>query len=697
MTHTDTPPERADTRPRMISLIAAGATIGVVAGVARAALPWHTVVALVVVLAGVVVGALRLWPRWTADEEIVRRLDDWIRELDPLAATEVIGAHALEVARELAGARRAELVLFREGVGWHLRHRRDEPDPGWHPLSEPLPLAGFHADLADGSAVRRLARGGRAASADDVRVRAELLGGLPGPALIVPVHGSIARGTLLVADPTGRDLARRAESRLLLLAAHLGGQLDASLAAERVRKATDRKLRTATTDVLTGLPNRAVFVERVDEAARLSSPTLLMAVLLVNLDRFRAINATFGHQVGDHLLKQFGARLRDGLPVTSTVARLGGDEFAVLLCELRDQQTVSAMASDLLEDVTRPYAVGDASLQLDASMGVALAPMHADDATRLLQRADIAMEAAKSARSGVEIYDPSRGAHNSSQLRLLADLRRAVEAGELSLVYQPKAALRTHTLQGVEALLRWNHETRGRISPAEFIPIAERTGLIHPLTRWVVRQVLEQQRAWLADGIELEVAVNLSARNLLDRSLADDIAALLAEYDLPARLLRLEITESSIIVDPGRAEAILEDLHRLGIRLSVDDFGTGYSSLAHLLRLPVDEIKIDRSFVSGLLSRRSEAAIVHATVDLGRRLAMTVTAEGVENRETWNKLAELGCDLGQGFWFARPMDRCALEEWMTGKRTTTPAAATDQPADLEVGTTTAQPDRATAG
>ena len=689
MPHTDTPPERADARRRMLSLIVAGATIGLVVGVARAALPWPTVAALVAVLCSVMLGALRLWPRLTVDQRVVQRLDDWISGLDPLAATEVIGAQALDVAREVAGARHAELVLFREGVGWHLRHRRDQCDPGWHPLSEPLPMAGFHAALAEGSEVRRLQRGRRSASADDVRVRAELLDGMGGPALIVPVHGSIARGTLLVADPVGRNLTPRAESRLLLLAAHLAGQLDASLAAERVRNATDRKLRTATTDVLTGLPNRAVFVERVDDAARLSSPTLLMAVLLVNLDRFREINATFGHQVGDHLLKQFGARLRDGLPVTSTVARLGGDEFAVLLCELHDQDTASAVASDLLEDVTRPYTVGDASLQLDASMGVALAPIHADDATRLLQRADIAMEAAKSARSGVEIYDPRRGGHDSSQLRLLADLRRAVESGELSLVYQPKAVLRTHTVQGVEALLRWNHETRGRISPAEFIPIAERTGLIHPLTRWVVRQVLEQQRAWLADGIELEVAVNLSARNLLDHSLADDIAALLAEYDLPARLLRLEITESSIIVDPGRAEAILEDLHHLGVRLSVDDFGTGYSSLAHLLRLPVDEIKVDRSFVSGLLSRRSEAAIVRATVDLGRRLAMTVTAEGVENRDTWNKLAELGCDLGQGFWFARPMDPSALESWLTGKRAEAPAPPIDEPADPEIRTTTA--------
>ncbi|MBW3605919.1 MAG: EAL domain-containing protein [Actinobacteria bacterium] len=656
-----------------------------------------------VIIAGVAacagaLGVIVTRRRRQVDADVVAYLDAWVSEIDPGTATERIAGPALEMARELTGARRAELVLFREGVGWHLRHRDEQRDDGWHPLSEPLALAGFHANLADGAIGLHLGRRRRGERDEHARVRAELLDGTSGPVLIVPVHGSHARGTLLVADPVGPTLLagvagrwsnarflRRgaatfppaAQARLQLLSAQLGGQLDASLLAEQVRNATDRKLRTATTDVLTGLPNRAVFVERVDDAASLSSPALLMAVLLVNLDRFREINATFGHQVGDHLLKQFGMRLRDSLPVTATVARLGGDEFAVLLCELHDQESASVMAADLLDEVTRPYDVGDASLQLDASMGVALAPIHADDATRLLQRADIAMDAAKSARSGVEIYDPGRGTDDSRQLRVLADLRRAMDADELTLVYQPKAALRSHTVRGVEALLRWNHETRGRISPGEFIPIAERTGLIHPLTRWVLRRVLEQQRLWLAAGIELEVAVNLSARNLLDRSLPGEIAALLSEHQVPSRLLRLEITESSIIVDPGRAEAVLADLHRLGISLSVDDFGTGYSSLAHLLRLPVDEIKVDRSFVAGLLVRRSEAAIVRATVDLGRRLAMTVTAEGVEDCETWDKLAELGCDLGQGFWFARPMDVPALERWLVGRRT----AVIDAPAD----------------
>ncbi|CAN5894776.1 hypothetical protein BH23ACT10_BH23ACT10_06770 [soil metagenome] len=635
-----------------------------------------TVAGIVVCAGALAVAVVR--PGRAITPDVVEALDRWVSDITAGASTESIAGPALDLAQLLTGARRAEIVLFREGVGWHLRHREADHDTGWHPLSEPLPLTGFHAELARGASGRLLGRERRRESDADARMRAQLLDGSRGPAFIVPVHGSHASGTLLVADPVDGRFGWDTETRLQLLSAHLGGQLDASLLGEQVRNATDRKLRTATTDVLTGLPNRAVFVERVDDAARLSSPTLLMAVLLVNLDRFREINATFGHQVGDNLLRQFGTRLRDALPVTSTVARLGGDEFAVLLCELHDQHTASKVAADLLDDVTRPYEVGDASLQLDASMGVALAPIHADDATRLLQRADIAMDTAKSARSGVEIYDPSRASHDSGQLKMLADLRRAIDAGGLTLVFQPKAGLRSHTLRGVEALLRWTHETRGRVAPGEFIPIAERTGLIHPLTRWVLRHVLEQQRVWLAAGIEIEVAVNLSARNLLDRSLPGDISAMLAEHRVPSRLLRLEITESSILVDPGRSEAVLADLHRLGISLSVDDFGTGYSSLAHLLRLPVDEIKIDQSFVSGLLARHSEAAIVRATVDLGRRLAMTVTAEGVEDRETWDKLAELGCDNGQGFWFARPMGAPALERWLTGKRT---VAMDDEPRD----------------
>ncbi len=686
MAATDTQAPRLQTHQLVLLIVVASGLVSAVAGVAYRNPGW--IVAGVIALGGAWLTIGR-WSCWSVDAEVVAQLDEWVTDIDPGAATETIAGPALDAACMLAGARRAEIVLFREGVGWHLRHRGGDAHPGWHPLAEPLTLAGFHADLAHGAGGRRLRPRRRGESEDDARIRAELLDGTTGPALIVPVHGYHARGTLLVADPVGRRFSPLAEARLQLLAAHLGGQLDASLLAEQVRNETDRKLRTATTDVLTGLPNRAVFVERVDDAARLSSPTLLMAVLLVNLDRFREINATFGHQVGDHLLKQFGTRLRDALPVTATVARLGGDEFAVLLCELHDRHSAAVVAADLLEDVTRPYEVGDASLQLEASMGVALAPIHADDATLLLQRADIAMDAAKSARSGVEIYDPNRSAQDGGQLRLLADLRRAIDDSELTLVYQPKAALRSHAVHGVEALLRWTHDGRGRMSPGEFIPIAERTGLIHPLTRWVLRSVLEQQRAWLSSGIALEVAVNLSARNLLDGSLPGEIADMLREYRLPAEMLRLEITESSIIVDPGRAEVVLADLHRLGISLSIDDFGTGYSSLAHLLRLPVDEIKIDRSFVSGLLERHSEAAIVQATVDLGRRLAMTVTAEGVEDRDTWDKLAELGCDVGQGFWFARPMSADALERWLVDKRTERLETAAGPPPDQQVRSTTA--------
>jgi diguanylate cyclase (GGDEF)-like protein len=620
-----------------------------------------------VVVALAAVGQRERAARRPLDAMVVACVDDWRRDVAATMTTDAIAASVLGVACDLSGARRAEVVLIREGVGWRLGTQ--DAEPGWHPLPDPLGLSSVHSDVARGSTILRLNPPRRGDTPTQRRRRSDLLGDAPAPALLVPLRGSHAVGTLLVADPVGRRFAPAAEAKLQLLAAHVAGALDTSLAIEQIRHAADRQLRTATTDMLTGLPNRAEFVERVDAAARLSSASMLVAVLLVNLDRFREINATFGHHVGDQLLRQFGVRLRDSLPVTATVARLGGDEFAVLLCELRDQQSIRDIAEELLGDLARLHSVGGAALQLEASIGVALAPLHGDNGVALLQRADIAMEAAKGARSGVEIYDPSRGARDGSHLQLLADLRRAIDGDELWMVYQPKAGLRTHEVRGVEALLRWEHATRGRVPPGEFIPIAERTGLIHPLTRWVLRRVMAQQQQWRAAGLELEVAVNLSARNLLDDTLPNEIAALLNEYQVPARLLRLEITESSLIVDPGRAEAIIAELHRLGISLSVDDFGTGYSSLAHLLRLPVDEIKVDRSFVSGLLVRRSEAAIVRATVDLGRRLEITVTAEGVEDQATWTKLAELGCDLGQGYWLARPMDAVALERWLDDFRT----------------------------
>jgi diguanylate cyclase (GGDEF)-like protein len=600
--------------------------------------------------------------------DTIARIDTWLATVDATTQTAAIAAGALAVIRDLSAARSAELVLFREGLGWRLRPAdRGGPD-GWEPLPEVVGHMGACADVASGTAVVRIGRGRRTESARQRQWRTELLGTASAPALAVPFRGNRARGVIVLADPGGALITRRfpraVAVRLRLVAAHLASAVDTTLITEQVLQTTRRQLRTATTDTLTGLPNRTVFVERVDAAARMSSNTLLVAVLLVNLDHFREINATFGHHIGDQLLRQFGARMRDALPVTATVARLGGDEFAALLCELPDQRAVWRIAEELLNDLAVPHTVAGADLQLEASMGVALAPLHAGDAVALLQRADIAMEGAKSAHRGAEIYDPATGTHDGSHLQMLVDLRRAIDADDLSIVYQPKAGLRTQAVNGVEALLRWNHPVRGPVSPGEFIPIAERTGLIHPLTQWVLRTVLAQQRTWRDLGIDIEVAVNLSARNLLDKSLPAQIMALLHEFGLPTDVLRLEITESSLIVDPGRAEAVIAELHDLGLKLSVDDFGTGYSSFAHLLRLPVDEIKVDQTFVSGLLERRNEAAIVHATIDLGRRLAITVTAEGVEDQETWSKLAEMGCDMAQGFWFARPMAAAALERWM---------------------------------
>ena len=670
MAATNTAAAGAHSRRTMLVAIVA---VSAVAAATAAVLAWPQwgLPVLAVAVPAALLGRRQV--RDAVTPETVTSIDAWLEHVDVSTRTAGIAAGAAAVARELTGARTVEIVLFREGLGWRLREGGLSGADDWEPLPEAVGQPCPYADVAARSDVVHVGRPRRRETLQERHWRSELLAGASPPALAVPFHGNRSRGVIVVADAQRRDLRGSAAGRLRLLAAHLAGALDTSLVTQHVQDAARRQLRTVTTDPLTGLPNRAVFVERVDAAARMSSVNLLAAVLLVNLDHFREINATFGHHIGDHLLRQFGARMCDALPVTATVARLGGDEFAALLCELPDQRAVRRVAEELLDDLALPYSVGGADLQLEASMGIALAPLHGNDAVALLQRADIAMEGAKSAHRGAEIYDPAHGTHDGSHLQLLADLRRAMDADELSIVYQPKAGLRSRAVSGVEALLRWHHPVRGFVPPGEFIPIAERTGLIHPLTRWVLRTVLAQQRVWRDLGLQLEVAVNLSARNLLDEALPAQIADLLAEHGLPAESLRLEITESSLIVDPGRAEAVIADLHRLGLSLSVDDFGTGYSSLAHLLRLPVDEIKVDRTFVSGLLERRNEAAIVHATVDLGRRLAITVTAEGVEDHATWLKLAEMGCDIAQGFWLARPMDARALERWLHDFRPTDPA------------------------
>ncbi|MBW3668238.1 MAG: bifunctional diguanylate cyclase/phosphodiesterase, partial [Actinobacteria bacterium] len=380
--------------------------------------------------------------------------------------------------------------------------------------------------------------------------------------------------------------------------------------------------------------------------------------------RFKEVNDTLGHESGDRLLVQISRRLTDLLGDDAVVARLGGDEFAILLPAVGSPTAAAAVAEELLVALERPFAVGDLNLEVGASIGVALAPVHGTDAATLLQRADVAMYSAKESRSGFEVYDADRDEYSPRRLMLAAELRHAIERGQLAIHYQPKADLRTNGITGVEALLRWHHPDYGFVPPDEFIPLAEHTGLIRALTRWVLAASIAQCGQWQRRGLHLNVAVNLSVRALLDVGLPDEVDALLKSAGVAASSLTLEITESSIMADPVRSIGVLNSLSELGTLLSIDDFGTGYSSLSYLKKLPVGEVKVDRSFVMNMSADQDDAVIVRSTIDLARNLGLRVVAEGVEDRPTWDQLTALGCDAAQGYYLGRPMPVVQLDRWL---------------------------------
>ena len=418
-------------------------------------------------------------------------------------------------------------------------------------------------------------------------------------------------------------------------------------------------------DALTDLPNRSLFHDRVQQAlASARREHIPAAVMIMDLDRFKEVNDTLGHASGDELLKQVGRRLVDSLRESDTVARLGGDEFGVLLPKVVDAEAAITVARKLRRTLEEPFTLHGLALQMEASVGIALFPEHGSDVESLLQRADVAMYVAKEHPTGCEVYSRERDDYSPDRLTLMTELRRAIDRGELVLHYQPKASLRNGEITGVEALVRWRHPERGMIPPDEFIPPAQKTGVIGPLTMFVLDEALRQCRSWLLQGLELCVAVNLSTRNLLDVHLPDTIGELLSRWEVPPTLLELEITESTILADPVRAMQILSRLDEMGIRLAIDDFGTGYSSLAYLKRLPVDELKIDKSFILGMQENENDAVIVRSTIDLGRNLGLRVVAEGVETATAWDGLVRLGCDTAQGYYLSRPAPAAEFTDWL---------------------------------
>ena len=421
--------------------------------------------------------------------------------------------------------------------------------------------------------------------------------------------------------------------------------------------------RLALTDELTGLGNRRRLYAALERLG--DGPATL---LLVDLDRFKELNDTLGHQAGDRLLEQIGERLQRlaerAWDERVTLARLGGDEFAVLLPDGGDAGRGLIEAALVREALQQPLVLRGITVRVEASVGIAVFPQDGATADTLLARADVAMYEAKRQHSGVEVYAPEIDGHSRERLALFGELRQAIDDGQLVLHYQPQRDLRSGRITMVEALVRWDHPQRGLLGPGEFIPLAEQTDLMRPLTLHVLERALQQVAAWERTGISLGVAVNIAVANLLDADFPAAVAAAVDRSGVPADRLQLEITENVVMADPVRAAQVLADLGRIGVRLSLDDFGTGYSSLAYLKQLPVEELKIDRSFVMGMAADGLDAAIVRSTIDLARNLGLQVVAEGVEDAATLANLEALGCDLAQGFYLSRPVPPAELEAWM---------------------------------
>jgi diguanylate cyclase (GGDEF)-like protein/PAS domain S-box-containing protein len=435
-----------------------------------------------------------------------------------------------------------------------------------------------------------------------------------------------------------------------------------SLAAQREHDAMH--------DPLTGLANRRRLFARLEDAtAAARAAKTKLSLLLIDLDHFKELNDTLGHQAGDRLLREIGPRLEAAVPGAELVARVGGDEFAVLLPTGTSVEQAEAIATTLERSIEEPFRFQGLTLLVRASVGIAMFPEHGRDVETLMQRADIAMYSAKARGVGHEVYSASRDGHSRARLALIGELPDAIESGQIVVHYQPKFDLESGEIAGAEALVRWDHPQFGLLGPGAFLPLAEQTGLMRPLTLRVLDDALGQCARWRDEGLMLPVAVNLGAPNLLDLGLPGDVHELLAKWDVGPSMLQLEITETIVAADPVRVIEIMQRLGELGISLSLDDFGTGSSSLAYLRELPVQELKIDKSFILGMDEDREAAMIVETIVDLAHNLGLRAVGEGIETEEAYRLLAESGCDYGQGFLMGRPMPAAELSALATRTRT----------------------------
>jgi diguanylate cyclase (GGDEF)-like protein len=580
----------------------------------------------------------------------------------------------LEEARELVRAAESELVLF-QGV--------DDAGPAvLVRLTADGQVQMVNDGLGDDDKVRtKVVSTGHGVvitrTTHDVAERAYLNQRGLVDLVVVPVfRGGNIVGTLAAHNRLGDVSSFDAEDVKVFatLAHHLGTAIENARLIERLRTEVSQKEYQSLHDTLTGLANRDLFVARTNDALRESrAGGWSVAVMLMDLNRFKDVNDTLGHHHGDLLLQEVAQRIGIVLPEPGLIARLGGDEFVVLLPQLRNDSQAEEIASRIQVALQQPMVVDRVQLAVSAAIGIAVAPAHGNEVSTLLQHADIAMYNAKEkGDGGIEIYDAGHNRHSTRRLALAGELQTAIADGLLEVFYQPKADLVTGRFTGVEALVRWEHPKHGPIPPDEFVPLAEGTGQMRAMTALVIGRVLEQARLWHEQGIDLPISVNLSTSSLIDLDFAGQIEAMCKARNVKPNVLLLEITETQMMADPARTVRLLESLAQLGIEFSVDDFGTGYSSLSYLQRLPVHEIKVDKSFVLGMTADDANTKIVRSIVDLGHNLGLRVVAEGVEDRLTWDALAAMGCDIAQGYYLSRPLPGAQLTAYLLTQSATNP-------------------------
>jgi len=465
--------------------------------------------------------------------------------------------------------------------------------------------------------------------------------------------------------------AKDAYERTRLLMLVLGGSAAglglgiAFVVIRNANKQADLLQHQAMFDNLTNLPNRVLFSDRLQQTALIARrEKRAFGLFAMDLDRFKEINDTLGHHIGDRVLQHVAACARGCLRESDTVARMGGDEFTILLATVSGHEGAIAVAKKILKAIGKPFMIAGRNLEIGASIGIVLFPQHGDDPDMLLRQADAAMYTAKQAQSGYRVYSDDLGHGAEDRMALQSELRQAIANNELVLHFQPKIDFSAAQVSGVEALVRWQHPVHGLMAPDTFIPLAEQTGLIKPLTKWVLKTALRQCEEWYRAGISLAMSINVSAISIQDPEFPDQMAKILEDFDVPISQIELEITETAVMSEPVRAVECIRKLSALGFQIAIDDFGTGYSSMAYLRELLVAKIKIDKSFVKDMASNHNDAVIVRSTVELGHNLGLKVVAEGVEDQAAWDKLKGLGCDSAQGYYMSRPLPSVDFLAWL---------------------------------